>query len=112
MTNGQSIVGKKIRWITEYDATLSGQTFTVESVTCKPDENNDVEGLPRFTIKNEEGVEFTAFSEELRTVDGSRSVPEGKEPFWRVGGKPVMDIHPDVEAICIEFFETYKEFFE
>ena len=112
MADAQSIVGKKVRWVAEYDPQLSGKTFTIDHAVCEPDENNDVEGLPWFRIKDENGVERTAFPEELRTVDGSQGVPEGAEPTWRIGGKPIMDIHPEVEAISVKFFETHKEYFQ
>lgn len=111
MSAAESIIGKSVRWVTNYEPELSGQVFSVEEVLVTPGKDADLEALPLLKIKGKDGNVHTACPEELRTVDGTLGVTNGAEATYVIGGKPVMDIHPGVEALAIEFFEKHKDFY-
>ena len=111
MSVEKSIVGKKIKWVTCYEPEYSGKEFTVDSVITKESSSVDIEALPVFYIKDSVGSVFSAFPEELRTLDGSRGVLDGEDPGYFIGDTPVMDIHPDVDAITRQFFKENQAIF-
>lgn len=104
MSAAERLLGKKIRWVTDYEPALSGKIMEVSKVCADTSEGSDIQGLPWFKVKDDNGNEYSAFENELRTADGSQR-DYGDWP-------PIPDMDPDVVAVSNEFHEKYKDFFD
>lgn len=103
MSAAERLLGKKIRWVTDYEPALSGKILEVSKVCDDTSEGSDIESLPWFKVKDDKGNEYSAFEHELRTANGSHhDYPEKDWP-------PFSDMDPDVVAVSEEVFEKYKE---
>lgn len=106
MNDTIEIAGTKARLVFASEPDLAGNIVIIERAIIEPERGVDLEVLPLFQVCDRNGRLENVGGEDLRTVDGSQTLSEGEEPMFKLGSKPILDIHPQVKAICHQFFNN------
>lgn len=85
---------------------LANYIVTIKRAIVEVEPGVDAEFLPLFEVYDRHGRAEIVSGDELRTLDGSRSLAEEDNPVFSLGSEPILDIHPKVNAICQQFFDN------